>query len=156
MEPLDILAISAAVAQFIDFGTRLCSQAFQLYKSPSGLTTDEADLTTIANDLAELGQKITSRRALLGQGKPEDGSFEAHLVDICGECTVAAQNLDAAIRKFRPEHFRMKFLFGEQGGKAVNSLMDALRSVRFDASEWHRKLARLRERMMAMTTLVLW
>lgn len=74
MDPLGSLRVAAGVIQFIDFGHRLLINTREIYHSASGLTHDMVQLFTIASDLSQLSDNLSSHHNIVKEiaPKPED------------------------------------------------------------------------------------
>jgi hypothetical protein len=68
MDPLSALSVAAAVVQFVDFGTRVLSDARHIYESSSGQTSMNLELSTVANDLSRL---IDDMESNVEKAKPQ-------------------------------------------------------------------------------------
>ncbi|SPO04142.1 uncharacterized protein DNG_06825 [Cephalotrichum gorgonifer] len=57
MDPFNTLSAVAAVVQLVDFGTRLLKTSVEVYKSPSGHTAKEVEVSTVLDDLTTLAER---------------------------------------------------------------------------------------------------
>jgi hypothetical protein len=69
IDPMSALSIAAGVVQFVDFGKNLLSASYEIYRSPSGETSEEVELSTIAKDLTALITQIKDRAGKLPRGE---------------------------------------------------------------------------------------
>ncbi|KAJ3540508.1 hypothetical protein NM208_g5041 [Fusarium decemcellulare] len=99
MDPLSILGVAAATVQFVDFGQRLFSETWQIYRSASGQTLQLENLSAVSADISRLS--TTVKKAFQGQDKGvsalEDSSKE--LLRLCRECDDIATKIVAVISK---------------------------------------------------------
>jgi hypothetical protein len=56
LDPFTALNIAAAVVQFVDFGSKILSDSYAIYKSSS--TSEHEDIKSITTDLATLTDRI--------------------------------------------------------------------------------------------------
>lgn len=91
MDPLNAISLAAAVIQFIDFGSRLLSEAAELYRSTTGQTGQKLDISRIESDLSTLNNEVESKSTSIGT--PTCGSSEEIFVRLCGSCQDIANEL---------------------------------------------------------------
>ncbi|KAI6795430.1 hypothetical protein KC361_g5013 [Hortaea werneckii] len=90
MDPLSALSIGAAVLQFVDFGSKLLVNGYDVYHSVAGATTDNLELEKVTQDLSSLClalefNHVTSSRAL--------SRDEKALLELALDCRELAQSL---------------------------------------------------------------
>lgn len=90
MDPLSALSIGAAVLQFVDFGSKLLVNGYDVYHSVAGATTDNLELEKVTQDLSSLClalevNHVTSSRAL--------SRDEKALLKLALDCRELAQSL---------------------------------------------------------------
>ncbi|KAM5347420.1 hypothetical protein ACJ41O_010425 [Fusarium nematophilum] len=98
MDPPSALGIAAAVVQFVDFGQRLLSQTWHIYRSASGEDLALRELSTVSGDLTQLAKGI--RDALDRQQMGAKGAFQVEddlLLRICGECDAIAAEIKSIL-----------------------------------------------------------
>src|SRR5579862_4718978 len=86
MDPLSILSIATSVVQFVDFGKHLLSASYELYRSPSGETAKEVELSTISKDLANFVTQIKDNVKTSASGDRCHTATGHQLVEISKEC----------------------------------------------------------------------
>jgi hypothetical protein len=59
MDPISAFSLAAGIIQVVDFATRLLSTANELYHD--GSTVRNSDITSVADDLSSLNDKIKAR-----------------------------------------------------------------------------------------------
>ncbi|KAF2647413.1 hypothetical protein K491DRAFT_614642, partial [Lophiostoma macrostomum CBS 122681] len=87
MDPLSALSIATSIVQFVDFSGRIIFGTWQIYRSPSGLSGDHADLGEITQTLQSLGSKMTSRAL------SDTVEHERELKVLCDNVNAVAQEL---------------------------------------------------------------
>ncbi|KAK0712238.1 hypothetical protein B0T21DRAFT_376227 [Apiosordaria backusii] len=108
MEPLSALSVAAAVVQFVDWGSRVLSESRHRYKSASGETLEELEVSQLCADLSSLSQKIGETTTALLKNQhpdnqhleivPEITPHETTLIQVCQECQNIAVEISSAIR----------------------------------------------------------
>ena len=58
MDPLSAIGFAGNICQFVDFSSKLMSEARQAYKSAAGASRENIELESITKDLSELAQKL--------------------------------------------------------------------------------------------------
>ncbi|KAH8660654.1 hypothetical protein BGZ60DRAFT_530669 [Tricladium varicosporioides] len=100
MDPLTILGISAAVVQFVDFGTKLLSHATGAYKSATGKESTNAALSTVSEDIQLLCGEVDKKLAVFAATVPS-GSLDEVYLRLCSQCGDIARELNNAISKLQ-------------------------------------------------------
>ncbi|KAM0347336.1 hypothetical protein ACHAPU_004855 [Fusarium lateritium] len=98
MDPLSALGIAAAVVQFVDFGQRLLSETWQVYRSTSGKDLELHELSLVSKDLAQISQSIknaVNARKSGVSGVSQDA--DSLLLRVCGECDAIARDINKAL-----------------------------------------------------------
>lgn len=58
MDPLSAVSLAGNIIQFVDFGIRVVSKGYQIYKSNNGALAEDRELEVVINDLLVLQAKI--------------------------------------------------------------------------------------------------
>jgi hypothetical protein len=58
MDPLSALSLAGTVIQFVDFGSKLISQGYELYKSTNGQLAADEELQLVISDLRDVILRI--------------------------------------------------------------------------------------------------
>ncbi|KAJ8127299.1 hypothetical protein O1611_g6336 [Lasiodiplodia mahajangana] len=75
MDPLSIVSVAAAVAQFLDFASRVISNTKEAYKSSLG--QNDVDLSKISRDFTSLADTLSSKMSkLIRDGGSENAALE--------------------------------------------------------------------------------
>lgn len=69
LDPFSALSIAAAVAQFLDFGSKLIAGSIELYRSAEGVLPGILTLETITDDLKELSRDLSAKTGAVGGAK---------------------------------------------------------------------------------------
>lgn len=100
LDPFTALSTAATVVQFVDFGTKLISKGYEIYRSADGVLTENAEQKAVASKLAELTRNL---------GKSLDPSLtwkklspaETALQEAAAQCQDYAIELADAFGEFR-------------------------------------------------------
>ncbi|KAK7409163.1 hypothetical protein QQX98_008656 [Neonectria punicea] len=84
MEPLSILGVVAAAVQFVDFGQRLFSETWRIYRSPSGQSLVLQNLSAVSTDISHLSTAIRKHNVSV------TGDADRELLRLCAECDAIA------------------------------------------------------------------
>jgi hypothetical protein len=98
MDPLTALSVAGTIVQFVDYGTRLLSNARELYKSSAGTLDANNELELVTTDLQALITKLRASVPLSeDQGDGEPSSFET----LCDEAAKVAEELLGRLDKLK-------------------------------------------------------
>ncbi|KAI8664760.1 hypothetical protein NCS56_00909800 [Fusarium sp. Ph1] len=168
MDPLSILSVVAATIQFVDFGQRLFSETWQIYRSASGQTLQVQNLSTISSDLSRLSTGV--KDAFQSRQKNHSGLQDAdkELLRLCGECDAIASKILTVLPKvstsFQSELAQDKqaveraWLGSFEPRSAGECFRAALRSwwQREEIVEISDRLEKVRQGMMMAATMSIW
>lgn len=117
MASLDLIHLGTSVAKFIDFGRRLFSDTWHIYRAESEETATQSNLSAISLDLDQLSQAIKKALEL-----NDDGERGAHdlLVASCNECVALEGEFQGLLEKIGPA-FRGQYTPQRVGDNAVLS-----------------------------------
>ncbi|KAH8705046.1 hypothetical protein BGW36DRAFT_456579 [Talaromyces proteolyticus] len=59
LDPITALGLASNIIQFMDFSWRLLNDAHEIYHSSTGVTSQNTEIATIAEDLSRLSEKLT-------------------------------------------------------------------------------------------------
>lgn len=117
MDPLTALSLAGNIIQFVDFGTKLLSQGYELYKSTGGKLEVDEEVELITSDLSGLINKI--QYAIKVQKAPSattqtlTHSSNAHqpvFDKICDEATRIAQIILAKLETLKIDNTKNRKL----------------------------------------------
>lgn len=91
MDPFTALGLAANICQFVDFGYKLVSGAFELYNSMDGTLSANKILESIAKDLANLCTEL--EQASLDSNHGSTSEPEAALIPLARACKAMGQEL---------------------------------------------------------------
>lgn len=145
MDPITAFQVAGTVITFVEFSRTLLNDAREVYKSPSGATSQVVKLGSIAVDLNTVGGHI-STSLKCGPASSRTRSDD-RLIKICERCTEMQNELQQALRGLQARG-DTKFDF------AVSSVATAFRSI-WSQSKINDMDRRLREIQSEMTMAVL-
>ncbi|KAL6912406.1 hypothetical protein ACHAPO_010342 [Fusarium lateritium] len=86
MDPLSIVGVTAAAVQFVDFGQRLFSETWQIYRSASGQTLQLQSLSAVSADISQLSDNVKETFRAQKQGTSALDGPDKELLRLCREC----------------------------------------------------------------------
>ncbi|KAE8450753.1 hypothetical protein EG329_005666 [Mollisiaceae sp. DMI_Dod_QoI] len=99
MDPLTALSLAGTIIQFVDFGSKLLSEAYKLYKSPKGILTANEEFELVTIDLKAFVDKLKpDLQAEIARPLTED---EAIFEDICQNATKIAEEIMGRLNKLK-------------------------------------------------------
>jgi len=155
MDPLSAFSVAAAVVQFVDFGTRVLSDARHIYQSSSGQTSVNLELSTVADDLSRLIDDVESKAE---KAKPQNTAGSNGLNDseeiflrLCRECKEISGKLQHSLEKLRASGANKIDL-------AVKSVLLSVKGVMAenDIETLKDRLSQIREQMKFAVLVFLW
>lgn len=103
MDPLTALSVAGNIIQFVDFGTKLLSQATELYKSSVGTLRINDELELVTTDLRDLVTKL--KLSYYPEGKSEDSEGDVSqwtsFSRLCDEAAALAEELIERLVKLK-------------------------------------------------------
>jgi hypothetical protein len=132
MDPLAALSVAGTIVQFVDYGTKLLSNARELYRSSVGTLDANNELELVTTDLSALITKLqTSFHADDSDcGAREQPSFE----QLCDEAAKVAEELVGRLDTLKSQ---------KEGHKIYHRLQKAV------ASAWSEKeITQLKKRLL--------
>jgi hypothetical protein len=111
MDPLTALSVAGTIVQFVDFGTKLLSQATELYKSPVGTLRSNNELELVTTDLRGLITKL--RQSYSSKNDAESSSSEdvqqrRSFEKLCDEAATLAEELIVRLNKLKVKDGRQR------------------------------------------------
>ncbi|KAI1356907.1 hypothetical protein F5Y01DRAFT_266170 [Xylaria sp. FL0043] len=108
MEPLSILSVAAAVAQFLDFATKIIVNTKEAYESSLGQAQNDIELSKISRDFSSLTKGLSSKMSKLTQGDAsKNATLEiekdtiATLLRLCHESKTINKEIQAILAELR-------------------------------------------------------
>jgi seryl-tRNA synthetase len=115
MDPLSALGLAANIVQFVDFGSKLLSGAYELRNSPNGQLEEHAELETITKSLLTTSDNF--KASVSKRGAACLSSNEKGLQTLCEECKNLAEQLLSALSKLKGNKTKLKSI--EQSLKII-------------------------------------
>lgn len=103
MDPLTALSVAGTIVQFVDYGTKLLSQATELYKSSVGTLRSNNELELVTTDLRGLVAKLRQSYYSEGGAEPssEDAQQRMSFERLCDEAATLAEELIERLDKLK-------------------------------------------------------
>lgn len=165
MTSLDLFHTANAVVKFVDFGQRLFSDTWHIYRAESGETVTQSSLSAISLDLAQLSGIL--KKAIEANGDGEGGADDL-LILSCNECVALEAEVQRVLQKISPA-FRHQPSSRGTGDNAVfswdvnsPSFGEAFRAAlqswwrEGDLDQLRGRLATARSRVLATLTTGIW
>lgn len=112
MDPLSALSVAAAAMQFLDFGTRLITDASRIYRLSTGRNSHFVELSRVAADLSILAADIDANMQVSNMIGPDSSRHsdsmlgaesEQILSRLCRECKMVEAQLQTAMGEARAQ-----------------------------------------------------
>ncbi|KAK4163739.1 hypothetical protein QBC43DRAFT_319118 [Cladorrhinum sp. PSN259] len=147
MEPLSALSVAAAVIQFVDFGSRMLSEARGIYVGK--ISSLDQELLSICNNFAELSDEVESKSRVL-QTRPA-GSSQDTFLRLCQECKHTSSELQGVISNLRAKK-------QHAAGRAGDTLVALMATIWSDSQikKTKQKLEEIRGHMMMAALVHIW
>lgn len=158
MDPVSAIGVAAGAMQFLDFGLRLLSTSYDIYKSPSGRSAKQVALSTIVDDLTGLLDQVKDTSSA---GYAYTSPADDKLLKLSKECKTLIAPLQEALGRLQKDG-PTKFTFEEpqvvEEKSVRKTLYAALRLVwkESEIDETIDKLDKMKRRMMTATLFSLW
>ena len=94
MDPVTAVGFAASILTFIDFSWSLISGTYEVYKSTTGTTSDNAHISTILEDL----EAVTEGMAYDVEGKTK---YEKNMCKLADECRGLSRDLAKILQKLK-------------------------------------------------------
>jgi hypothetical protein len=155
MDPLGALSVAAAVVQFVDFGTRVLSDARHIYKSSSGQTPVNLELSMVTDDLSRLIDDVESKaeKASLQSTNVSVSlnSPEESFLRLCRKCKDISSELQLSLGKLQASgpnkiDLAVKSVFLSVKGVIAEKDIETLKD----------RLSQIREQMKMAVLVFLW
>ncbi|KAJ4245774.1 hypothetical protein NW762_013898 [Fusarium torreyae] len=154
MDPVSILGVTAATIQFVDFGQRLFSETWQIYRSASGQTLQLHNLSAVSSDISKLSTTVKESFQIREQDtSPLEGPDE-QLQRLCQECDDIAIDILAVIRKVGGQ-FERELATDKSVGECFRA---ALKSwwERDEITKIGDRLEKVHQEIMMAATISIW
>jgi len=161
MEPVSAISVAAATLQVLDFGARLLSASHQIYRSPSGCTSKQVALSTIAGDLSRLLDQVEH----VTTGNISLSPAQDQLVKLGAECKTLLAPLGKALDRLQDDRgsgFTFTQTQTTDSLRSEKGLVETFRSAlgavwnQADIDKKMKELEDMRQRMAAAAIFTLW
>lgn len=171
MDPLSILSVATATLQFVDFGQRLFSETWQIYRSASGQTLRLQSLSAVSADISKLSSTVKDAFQTQTQGTSVLEGPDRELFRLCRECDDIATKVLSVMPKVSRQFETELATDEEAAGRAVQSGLGpyeprsvgecfraALKSwwQRDEITQIGERLEIVRQEMMTAATISIW
>ena len=136
MDPFSALGVAANICQFVDYGYKVVSGAFELYHSIDGTLPANKILETIAEDFANLCTELDQESLDSIRGSTTES--EAALLRLARACKVTGQELLSVLEdlKLKSRHKKLESAWvAVKSRYKANQLKDYERTLGFYRSE---------------------
>ncbi|KAJ4246007.1 hypothetical protein NW762_013751 [Fusarium torreyae] len=152
MDPLSALGVAAAVIQFVDFGQRLLSETWHIYRDAAGQDIELRELSIVSRDLAKVAQAVrdTIAQQEASQGVSQHADTLLLNIDASFKTQLESGNQSEIVFLFKKDDDK-RLSIGDAFRKALKSLwkgreIENLRA-RFD---------KIHQQMMTAATMSIW
>jgi hypothetical protein len=94
MDPVTAVGFAASILTFVDFAWNVVTGAYEVYKSPSGETVENAHLGNIIDDLRLVAEELDNAEL-------SKGSHEKSLRRLAAKCSEVSEQLLNLLQKLR-------------------------------------------------------
>jgi hypothetical protein len=98
MDPLTAVSLAATVLQFVDFGSKIVSKGYHLYKAADGSLSENEQLAYVITDLKSLNARLKHHEKLSCRTRDEQT-----LEDLSYRCSAIADVLLTKLDKLKVE-----------------------------------------------------
>ena len=154
MDPLNALSVASSVVQFVDFGRQLLSASYEIYRSPSGISSKNVDLGTISKDLTDLVAQIKEKVGPSASIRLDKSTAEYRLAEISKECEMILKEFKEALEKLGTQRRSEKTAFEMARGAILIALKDVWSASTVD--RMRKRLENQKERLVHATLFCLW
>ncbi len=162
MDPVSAFQLAAAVVGVVDFGARLLSDTYEIYRSGTGHTERDVELSTLSRDLTALGTQLQDRLSVVSSPSAASASAsastaapgpEAVLLDLSRRCIEASSRLQKAVNDLQANMAGTSKI-----SVAANSFASALKAVwkKSEIEGLKENLEEIRSQMTIATLVSVW
>ena len=103
MDPITAVGFAASILQFIEFSWGVITGTYEVYKSTTGTTHENAHISTVVNDLERATDGLISDV----EGKTKN---EKELCNLADKCHELSQDLSKILKKLQASEKNSKWL----------------------------------------------
>ncbi|KAJ0415319.1 hypothetical protein BJY00DRAFT_266622 [Aspergillus carlsbadensis] len=109
MDPLTAVSLAGTILQFIDFSSKLVAGTYEIYRSASGATAENEDITTVITDLKEVTLELDAD--IVGRGKHEKAlkALATKCGELSGQLLAVLEKLRASDKQSAWKSLRVKW-----------------------------------------------
>lgn len=96
MDPITAVSFAATILQFVDFSSKLVKGAYEIYQSTTGQAADDAQLSTIVDDLKDVTKTLQS-------DVKGDSCHVQPLKKLASDCIAASNELSNLLEEVKRE-----------------------------------------------------
>ncbi|KAH7010155.1 hypothetical protein EDB80DRAFT_610948 [Ilyonectria destructans] len=150
MDPINAFQVAAAVIGLVDFGARVLSDTVEIYKSASGHTERDVELTTLSDELSNLSEQLQNR--LEGTSTTSSAS-ESTLRGLSARSIDASNKLKSAIADLQANKPGTSKI-----STAANSFASALKAIwkKSEIEALKENLVEIRSQITIATLISVW
>lgn len=140
MDPVSAIGLASAILSFVEFSWALVQGAGDVYRSPSGMTQENASISTVISDLEEVTDNINTD--IRGCGKHEKA-----LAVLAKECEGLSKELLQVLEKLK-----------RKDASKREALKATLRSMRKEKDILYieKRLVEYRAEIVLRLNMILW
>jgi len=122
MEPVSAIGLAGNILQFVEFGIRVVSKGYKIYRSVDGCLVENLDLEIVTSDLVLLQKKIQTSKPHIIVNEVEDD--DQNLRALTQRCSDLADELLEKLNKAKAQGRFRKWKSLRQAIKSVWSKKD--------------------------------
>ncbi len=154
MDPLSALSVASSVVHFVDFGRQLLSASYEIYRSPSGISSKNFDLGTISKDLTDFVAQIKDNVGPSASLQLDKSTAEYQLAEISKECEMILKEFKGALDKLWRQRRSKETAFEMARGAMLTALKDVLNVSTVD--RMRERLENQKRHLVDATLFCLW
>lgn len=120
LDPLTAISLASAIAQFIDFGSKVIRGASEIYKSTDGVLNDNAELEDSTTKINQLNDRILLPPLITASNEPVSED-EMGLAELAWTSKAVARELLSLLQDFRSVRRSGSHKMWESFRKAVSA-----------------------------------
>jgi hypothetical protein len=156
MDPVTAFQTASAVLSVVDFGLRVLSDGYEIYKSGTQRTARNDALAQVSQELSGLSERVQQRLVQVssaGTQATNGGSSDTLLREIARRCDTASKRLERAI-----DDLRRSSKSSRKTTAAAKSLIVALRGIwnQNELDELKAELSDIRSQLTLAVIISMW
>ena len=102
MDPMSVLAVTAAALQFLDFGAKILTNAIEIHKSAQGRPSTYLEVSEITSELAKMAAEVDTRSTKI-TCTSDASETEQIFLRSCIECKAIGAELHSLLSSLQRE-----------------------------------------------------